>query len=581
MKKIHFSTKIIFVTCMSIIMIASVIGYFSFSNYQKSMLDKISNSIMQAFVQTNELMDSNIRSYENTLILVSGNKTIQQVLATTFSDQYDWYIGYNDLMAETTEISVSHFDNPSIRYYLLREQNIKMSQSFTSPNKLFPEDYVEKNLATYGITCLWSDIRVNTSLDSTDYYILVSKLCVNETRKTNDAIAYIIVRNETLFKDVNRLNYENGDIFVLSEDQEILYAQNKENTGKTYSQEQILKLTAEQTKGLSVRTINGKKSLVVFNRENKNNWTLVGILPYETVTSEITATKSSVFWLTLIVTIVAVGSVFLYLHNNTKKISQLSAAMERVGNGEMDIQLRLNGRGEIDRMGNVFVFMLSKIKQQINELEEAQKREYKLQLQALQEQMNPHLLYNTLATINSYAEEIDAHGISEIVLSLISYYRLTLSGGMEYITVKDEISHALVYVEIMKARLGEKLIVNTEIDERVYPFSCLKLILQPFIENSIYHGFSNRDRFEGTIVLRASLQEDTVVFRIEDNGMGMSEELIEEIMTEQGSGYAVRNTDARIKLHYGDAYGVRIISGPGQGCKVIITIPAEMKEPPQ
>lgn len=575
MKKIRFrfGTKLIVVSCMSIIVIAAVISYFSYSKYQKSMEDKISTSVVQAFIQADELLDYNIRSYENLLYLVSRNKTVQQVTATTFENQYEWYEGHRELEAVTSEMAVSHLDNPEICYYFLKEQHITIHDRYSAPHELFSDDFVDENLATHGYTCVWSGVRTEKKPSAEGKRLLVSKLCVNDITETADALAYIIIENDKLFKSISQLDYEGGDIFVLSENNEILYAKNRKLIGNIYSEKTVSDNISLQSKGTFVENIDGTKSLVVYINENKNNWTLVGVLPYETVMQEIEKTRTSVLGATIIVTFIAFFAIYFYLYGNTKKVSRLSSAMEEAGNGNLDVQLHLSGHGEINQMADVFVSMLDKIKHQIEELEEARQREHKLELRALQEQINPHLLYNTLATINSQAEDIEAEEISHSIMSLITYYKLTLSEGMDLITVKDELSHVKAYIEIMRIRFGDYLTINTLIEPEVYPYFCPKIILQPFVENSIYHGFSKKDHYQGTINLQARLEEDKIVFLIEDNGCGMSEDKIKKIMTEPGSSFAVKNVDTRIKLCFGDDYGVRIISQPEEGCKVIITIP--------
>lgn len=571
MKKTYFrfGTKLIFVSCMSMVIIAIFISQLSYRKYQKSMEDKTSSSVMQAFIQANELMDYNIRSYENLLSLIADNQTIQNVLSITYNNQYDWYIGHRELLKESSEIAVSHFDNPDIQYYFLREHPITILPQYTMPHPLFPKDFVERNLETYGYACVWSDVRV----EEKEYFLLVSKLCMNEVQGTNNAIAYITINCDKLFKSLSKLDYEGSKIFVLSEENEILYTEQEKYIGSKYSNSLVLHNIKKKENGNFVATIDGTKCMVVYNNQNKNNWTLIGILPYEMVMNEIKHVRSSVWFGTALVTLLGFLWVYFYLKSNTKKITILSKAMEDAGNGLLDVQVNIKDHGEISQMAQVFTSMLFKIKNQIQQLEEARKREHTLELRTLQEQINPHLLYNTLATIRSQAEEIEAYDICHTTQALVSYYKLTLSEGVDLITVKDEIEHAKAYLEIMNTRFGNHLTINMEIEPQVTTFLCPKIILQPFFENSIYHGFKEREHYEGSIFLRVSAQEETIVFEIEDDGCGISEDRINRIMTEQGSSYAVKNVDTRIKLYFGDAYGIRLSSQLNKGCKVTIVIP--------
>jgi two-component system, sensor histidine kinase YesM len=199
--------------------------------------------------------------------------------------------------------------------------------------------------------------------------------------------------------------------------------------------------------------------------------------------------------------------------------------------------------------------------------------EYKL----LQAQINPHFLYNTLELVNWMAINRDVFDISELIQKLTRYYRLSLSKGAEVITIKDEVEHALTYLDIQNKRFDNcaKIIVN--INERILECKVIKVILQPIVENAFYHGILEKYNEKGTISIRGILHDGIISIFVEDDGVGMSKEKVNSILSfkknDTESGYGVLNTHNRLKLQYGNQYGLNYTSIEGKKTIVEIRIP--------
>lgn len=569
--KLRFGTKLIIFICLITAALSLFTGWFSINKYQSGMEAEISQSVTQAFIQANTLLDYNIREYERLLSLAANDLTIQKTLTTIYDNQFDWFLAERDLNSATHAISSTHAQTPDIHYYFLKPQEVYISAAYTSSPYL-SEDTLTKILESDGIGFTWdilSDCRTNKEEES---QLIVSKLCMDELNYYPNAVAYINIPGNNLFQSLEKLDYGYGQISVSLPDDTLLYTQ-RSNVQIPLESTDIHNRISSMVKGYYVQKIEGKKYLVIFNRENKYGWILTGFLPYQEVMNSVSNVRTRIMLFTIISTIICLLLLYLFIYQNTKKISILSTAMEKVDAGSLDVDVPLHGDGEVEQMASVFTGMLQKIKQQILDLEESSRREHKLELLALQEQINPHLLYNTLSTINSYAEEIDAEEISELVHSLIAYYNLSLSNGMEFITIRDELRHVKAYVSIMQKRFGDNLIVDISCDPNIEQCTCPKMILQPFIENSIYHGFSANSGFKGTIQLRVNASGENIEFIIEDNGCGMTQEKIQEIMSTPGQSYALKNIDSRIKLYYGEKFGLHIESTIGTGSVFSVVIP--------
>jgi two-component system, sensor histidine kinase YesM len=209
-----------------------------------------------------------------------------------------------------------------------------------------------------------------------------------------------------------------------------------------------------------------------------------------------------------------------------------------------------------------------------------QKKKREAELQVLQAQIKPHFLYNTLDTIQWMAQEYKADDIIRMIGALTNLFRIGLNRGFEWIPLRDEIKHAESYMIIQMSRYTDKLDYEVDIPDNIKSYYVLKLILQPLIENAIYHGIKARYG-KGKITVSAELVHDTIRFRIVDDGVGIPPHKLEEInrvLREEekrgsGNGFGLFNVNERIKLTYGKSYGIKIFSEAGKGTIVELVHP--------
>ena len=242
---------------------------------------------------------------------------------------------------------------------------------------------------------------------------------------------------------------------------------------------------------------------------------------------------------------------------------------------------------EITELGMSFNIMIGKIRELLDSKIKEQENLKKAELRALQAQINPHFLYNTLDTIIWMAEAKKNAQVIEIVSALSSFFRISLSKGRDWITIGEEIERTNSYLTIQKMRYQDILDYKIQVDEKVTNYSILKLILQPLVENALYHGIKNK-RQGGTIIVRAKPKnESEVQLEVEDNGIGFTPEkltqLQEELEDDSGdikleSGFGIGNVNKRIRLYYGKQYGISVKSEYHTGTCVTLVIPAIKEE---
>jgi two-component system sensor histidine kinase YesM len=245
---------------------------------------------------------------------------------------------------------------------------------------------------------------------------------------------------------------------------------------------------------------------------------------------------------------------------------------------------------EITELGMSFNIMIGKIKELLDSKIKEQENLKRAELRALQAQINPHFLYNTLDTIIWMAESKKTDQVVKIVTALSNFFRISLSKGMDWITIGEELERIRSYLIIQKMRYRDILDFKIEAEEDVTENTILKLILQPLVENALYHGIKNK-RQGGTITVRARRQsEDEILLEVEDDGIGFTPEKLAQLRAELNddagdikleSGFGIGNVNKRIRLYYGKPYGLSVQSEYTTGTRVTLVIPAKVERTPQ
>lgn len=248
--------------------------------------------------------------------------------------------------------------------------------------------------------------------------------------------------------------------------------------------------------------------------------------------------------------------------------------MQKFQGGDFNKKLKTIHNDELGYLALSYNEMVENTQVLVQEVYIANIDKKEARLKALQAQINPHFLYNSLSSISRLANKGEVDKINIMVSSLVKFYRLTLNKGKDIIQVSDEIEQIKAYVEVLKIRMNEAFDIKYEIDDEVLKYYTVSVILQPFVENVLEHGIYDR---EGpiNIIFSAMVVDGKIEFKIKDDGVGISEDVQKKIFTsdENSKGYGIRNVDARIKLQYGNDYGVSIFSKIRFGTVITITIP--------
>ena len=257
------------------------------------------------------------------------------------------------------------------------------------------------------------------------------------------------------------------------------------------------------------------------------------------------------------------------------RIERLTCLMQEVQEGSMDMQVGSDDRDEIGMLYRGFGSMMKRIRTLINEVYLGKITQKEAELKALQAQINPHFLYNTLSLINWKALAAGEEDISRMTLAMSTFYRTALNRGRNVLQVEAELSNTRAYLEIQSMLHDGDFDYEIEVQPEILQCESLNLILQPLVENAIHHGIEEKTDGRGKISVRGWKEDNCVWFMVEDNGVGMEQKVADKILTMESKGYGVRNVDERIRLCYGEKYAMKVESVVGKGTKMTIHFPAK------
>lgn len=268
----------------------------------------------------------------------------------------------------------------------------------------------------------------------------------------------------------------------------------------------------------------------------------------------------------------------------TKPIKEMQKVARQYSLGAFDAKVSVHGKDEIAELGNVLNNMSSQLLELISSVTEKERQSNYLELQTLIYQINPHFLYNTLDSINMLARKNDDIQVALMVTNLSRLFRLSLNRGRDVITVREEMMQVTYYLRIQKFRFEEQLDWNINFDDEILEYRMLKFIMQPLVENAIYHGIKSKNEY-GKLTIRGYKDKNMLIFVIKDTGKGMDEDTLTKLYQrinekkrdeKENRGYGIWNVNQRIKLYYGEQYGLQIDSIVDKGTSIYIKIPAEI-----
>ena len=423
------------------------------------------------------------------------------------------------------------------------------------------------------------NIATDTGYSVDDVFSIVKAVISRDTGEV-DGVLLMDIEHSIISAAIEGSQIQTGGfVFVLDEENRMVY---------TPINDVVYRIKPEwltdENKVLTV-DVGASRYLVRFKTSEKTGWKTVSVISYDEVMGDINR-MIAIYTVILIATILLVQYLSLLVSDNiTRPIKQLRDLMKEAEEGNLSVRFESGSSDEIADLGQSFNHMIRRIRELLDRVRQEEDLKRKAELKIVQEQFKPHFLYNTLDTINWMAREHGAKDIVQLVEALTNVFRISLSHGNSYIPIRDEIHYISSYLYVQKTRYKDKLLFEVEADEECMQILVPKLILQPLVENSIYHGIKLK-RGIGHIKVSVHRDGDRICMSVEDDGKGMDEETSKEltellesdqrsesITADDNRSFGLFYVKERLRQRYRDGYSVEVISALGEGTKISLFIP--------
>ena len=404
---------------------------------------------------------------------------------------------------------------------------------------------------------------------------------INDGSTSGSGVLLVDMKYSVLEDMLERINETSSGIYyyLCSRDGEIIYHPRWTEINRGLFKEKNNKVASYED-GIYEMKTDGQKENVVVGSVAYTGWKLIGVVPESVQETSINKFRYYIITTILILVMMLLQVNRFISRKISRPIRELDESVKAYEAGAMP-DIYIGGSAEIRHLGYSVQKSYEQIEMLMKEIIQQQTERRKSELDALQSQINPHFLYNTLESITWMIEAQRNKEAVVMISELAKLLRVSLSRGKTIISIGDELQHGRSYMNIQRVRYKERFKVEFLIDEEIKNYCIVKLVIQPLLENAIYYGVGNMDEDDdGQILVRGEKKGEDIYISIEDNGMGMPEDIRDNILTDNskvpkhGSGVGVINVHNRIQLMFGEEYGLKVESEADEGTKVTIHIPA-------
>ncbi len=525
----------------------------------RSIIDDKGKMNLQSYLQQSvSSMDRTLDGYNSLSNYIAFDRTLAEVFSMEYGTPYEQY---EQLTQKVDPIlrTASYFHGGMQQITIYTDNGMVKHDTTVAPvSEIEETDWYQKTLEHPGLN--WFANYQEETLFS------ARKLAFSGAREGVN-ILYMDVDYQKLFTPYAETLISECGLYITDQDGKLVFEESRfsgknQNYDLTYSE------------FLEQRDRGSTDYIILCEQSNTTGWTVWLYQPVG-LAGEAMRPIGVMAGVTILICIfAAVLAYFITSGMVSSRIERLTHFMQEVQEGSMDMQMESDDRDEIGMLYRGFGSMMKRIRTLINEVYLSKITQKEAELKALQAQINPHFLYNTLSLINWKALAAGEEDISRMTLALSTFYRTALNRGRNVLQVETELSNTRAYLEIQSMLHDGDFDYEIEAQTEILQCESLNLILQPLVENAIHHGIEEKTDGRGKITVRGWKEDNCVWFMVEDNGVGMEQEVADKILTMESKGYGVRNVDERIRLCYGEKYAMKVESVVGKGTKMTIHFPA-------
>ncbi|MCI5648771.1 MAG: sensor histidine kinase [Fusicatenibacter sp.] len=555
---LSFRNKITAICILISLIPMLLLGILSYRQISHQLITSQENSMNETLGQIADSIDYKLNNYMNALNIVLWDETIKTSLGKTYETNYDLYMFYKDTI-DSLFLNIRSLNKDIESVSLYTDANVYAHTPYVyALDSAIDLPWYEQALSTTAPFYQISDDGQKLYLVCQMYY----KYPVITT------IVCITVETRVLFESVQSLTNGSYGFLMTDSGQNLIYET------ASFSEDSIYHAIPADA---IIRNDVPSEYVATQYMLDDANWMAYLYRPLNELRTSFRQFQILAVGIALLCVLISCLVASFLSRIVAQPLEKLSGEIRMVEKGNYSIASCDPGRtDEIGQLQHSFQAMVTQLNYLINEVLVAQIKQQKYGLRILQSQINPHFLYNSLSLISGQAIMAGQDGISQMAQLLSTFYRTMLNKGKAMTSIRDELENTKAYVSIQQIMHSYSFDVTYDIDERCLSFSILNLVIQPLAENAILHGLDRKQSpGKGILTISCRLENDDIVFKVIDNGCGMSAEECSSILTAESRGYGVKNVHQRVLLYYGDHYGLTYRSTPGCGTCAALRLPGE------
>lgn len=559
---LKFRYKIILTYFLVSIIPIIILGLFCYQQTKNLLLDQERENLRKSFSEAVIGIENSANVYSNILDYTTFNPMVLEVINHEYKSYYEMYYKFHNMLDPYIDmLRALHNDIQQITVYT--SNNIVKHSDY-----IMPMEIIENNIWYKDVL---GKYKPQWFIDSEKNVFLAVQF-INKGYNDIQNILYVKINSKNFFQPLYNISSTNCGIYVVDKNDEVVFENRSYDDGNEYL------LPSTELKKIEGDTITYDNiNYILIKMDMKDlGWTAYLYKPVHLIVESSKNIIYTVFFMMgiCVLIILVVGYWLSYIIVN--RIEKLTKNMKEMNMDHLEVTIESNSEDEIGVLINSFDKLIVRIKTLIQEVYKSEISKRKYEMKALQAQINPHFLYNSLSLINWKAIRSGEDEISEMAQLLSTFYRTSLNKGSSIITVENELNNTEAYVKIQSMMHNYNFDVDFDIDNKIKGYYMINLLLQPLVENAICHGIDQKRNNRGKLRISAQQKGTDIVFEIEDNGVGMKSEICERILTTRTKGYGVKNVYDRIKLTYGENCDLRFISIPNEKTVAIMSIPVEI-----
>lgn len=559
-RNLNLRQKIIFsYYLLSIIPLISL-NLYSYTKVKDILISNEKTNLIESLNQSIVQINGNIQLYNNLSDYFFTNEHIITTLNQDYTNEYyKMYLTYtNDLEPVINSYLSLHSDIDQIMIYtdsgLLKYKKIIIPLTDIADSKWY--SHVISNYNSN-----WFSSNTGT------LFLARNLLFKGENSKTN--ILYIKLNYNNFFEPFRNIANKNYGAAVLDENKKLIFSYDSLKDKNARFRINDKEISDKNTKLLD--EYSGK--YVMLSAPLNKNWSIYLYKPLSLISGAANQIAFTIIIIMILCFILLNLLIYFITNAIVSPIESLTQNIRNVENGKFTVSVKSNKKDEIGILIRSFGKMIRQIEYLINEAYTSKIKQKDYELKALRAQINPHFLYNSLSLINSRAITSGNDDISQMTLLLSQFYRTSLNHGKDITTVSNEVINTKSYISIQMIMWNNKFTVTYDIEDAVLNYEMPNLILQPIVENAITHGLKNSEKEDKVLEISIKANDGLLLFKVNDNGAGIPAEIVHALLDQQTNGYGLKNVNERIRLIYGEPYGIKITSEYGKYTCVEIYLP--------